>query len=77
MLEPSDLQIYKKRLQHGCFPVNIANFFKKTYFEEHLQTAAFASCQSQQRIWLASCQSTCWILNVFSKRPREDMELTA
>ena len=29
----------KKRLQHRCFPVNIANF-KNTYFEKHLRTAA-------------------------------------
>ena len=28
----------KKRLQHRCFPVNIANF-KNTYFEKHLRTA--------------------------------------
>ena len=26
-----------------CFPVNIAKFFKNTYFEEHLRTAALAS----------------------------------
>ena len=25
----------KKRLQNRCFPVNIAKFFKSTYFEEH------------------------------------------
>ena len=23
-----------------CFPVNFVNFFKNTYFEDHLQTAA-------------------------------------
>ena len=28
----------KKRPQHRCFPVNIANF-KNTYFEKHLRTA--------------------------------------
>ena len=39
----ADLQVcdfIKKRLQHRCFPVIIAKFFKNTYFEEHLQTAA-------------------------------------
>ena len=30
----------KKRLQHRCFPVNVANLFKNTYFEEHLRTPA-------------------------------------
>ena len=30
----------KKRLQHKFFPVNIANFFKSTYFEKHLGVAA-------------------------------------
>ena len=29
-----------KTLQHRCFPVKIAKFFKNTYFETHLQTAA-------------------------------------
>ena len=32
--------LIKKRLQHGCFPVNIAKFLRNTYFEEHIQTAA-------------------------------------
>ena len=36
-LRPATL--LKKRFQHSCFPVNI---FKKTYFGEHLQTAASA-----------------------------------
>ena len=30
----------KKRLQHRCFLVNIAKFFKSTYTEEHLRMAA-------------------------------------
>ena len=30
----------KKRLQHRCFSVKLANFIKNTYFEEHLPTAA-------------------------------------
>ena len=34
---PSVLNFIKKRLQHRCFPVNIA---KNKYFEEHLRTAA-------------------------------------
>ena len=32
--------VLKKRLQHRCFPVNVAELFKNTYFEEHLRTAA-------------------------------------
>ena len=31
--------IIKKRLQHKRFPVNFAKFLR-TYFEEHLRTAA-------------------------------------
>ena len=30
----------KKGLQHRCFPLNIAKFFKSACFEKHLQTAA-------------------------------------
>ena len=30
----------KKRLQHRHFLVNIAKILRRTYFEEHLQTAA-------------------------------------
>ena len=30
----------KKRLRHRYFPVNIGEFFKNIYFEEHLRTAA-------------------------------------
>ena len=30
----------KMKLQHLCFPVNIAKIFKNTYSEEHLQTTA-------------------------------------
>ena len=30
----------KKRLQHRCFLVNIAKFLRKTYLQEHLETAA-------------------------------------
>ena len=30
--------IFENRLQHRCFPVNIANFLKTTFFEEPLQT---------------------------------------
>ena len=28
----------KKRLQHRCFPLNICEIFKNTYFKEHLLT---------------------------------------
>ena len=27
----------KKKLQHRCFPVNIAKFFRTTFFKEHLR----------------------------------------
>ena len=37
---PQHCNFIKKRLQHRCFPVNITKFFKSTYFEEHLRTAA-------------------------------------
>ena len=30
----------KKRLQHICFPVKFAKFFKNTYFEEYLRPTA-------------------------------------
>ena len=30
----------KKRLKYKIFPLNIAGFFKSTYFEEYLLTAA-------------------------------------
>ena len=33
-----DCNFTKKRLQHGRFPINIANF-KNNYFEKHLRTA--------------------------------------
>ena len=32
----------KKILQHRCFPVISAKFFKNSYFEEHLRTNAFS-----------------------------------
>ena len=31
----------KKRPQHKCFPVSITEFLRVTYFEKHLQRAAF------------------------------------
>ena len=31
----------KKRLQHKCFPIKFAKFFKNTYFEEHLRMTAW------------------------------------
>ena len=36
-----DCNSIKKRFKHKCFLVNIAKNFKNTYFEEHLQMAAF------------------------------------
>ena len=33
---------FKKRLQHRCFPVECCQIFKKTYYEEHLQTTVSA-----------------------------------
>ena len=43
----------KKRLQHRCFPANIAKFFKSIYFEEYLWTAASVkvSLKSPQVFW--------------------------
>ena len=44
------LQTLLKKLQHSCFPFNIAKIFKHTYFEEFLRKTAstetiFALCQ--------------------------------
>ena len=39
------LQLSKKRLQHRCFPVNIAKFLKTALFIEHLfLTAPLDDC---------------------------------
>ena len=32
--------LLKKRLWHGCFPVNFAKFLKNTFFTEHLWATA-------------------------------------
>ena len=32
----------KKRLQHKCFPVNLAKFLRTPIFAKHLRTVAFA-----------------------------------
>ena len=40
----------KNRLQHRCFPVDIAKFLRTTYFEEHLQTAASAPFENCQKL---------------------------
>ena len=40
--DPKFYNFIKKRLQHRCFPVNIAKFLKTPYFEEHLRTAAIS-----------------------------------
>ena len=37
---PQACNFVKKRLQHSCFPVKFAKFFKKTHFEEHQRTTA-------------------------------------
>ena len=36
---PYGLQLFKKRLQHRCFPVNTGKFLN-AYFEEHFQMPA-------------------------------------
>ena len=38
----------KKRLQHKCFLVNFAKFFKNTYFHKYLRTAASKKLQKLQ-----------------------------
>ena len=35
-----------KRLQHRCFPVNIAKFLRTTIFKEHLQWLLLEPCQT-------------------------------
>ena len=39
-LQPATL--WKRRLQHRCFPANLAEVFKSIYFLEHIQKAASA-----------------------------------
>ena len=39
----------KQRLQHRCFPVNIAKFLKNAYFKEHLRAAA---CDEYHSSWI-------------------------
>ena len=39
-LQALKLQVFKRRLQHKCFPVEFAKTFKNTYFEEYLQKTA-------------------------------------
>ena len=39
-VKKADCNFIKKKLQHKCFSVNIAEFFKGTYVEKHLRTAA-------------------------------------
>ena len=40
-----------KRLQHRCFPVNIAKIFKNTYFEEYLLMAAWVFKTATEQRW--------------------------
>ena len=35
------MQIFKKRLQHRCFPVNIENFLQTPILKKYLQKIAF------------------------------------
>ena len=42
-LEPATLFIFKKRLQHKCFPVNFAKFSRRPTFVKKLQGAAFGN----------------------------------
>ena len=42
-------QLLKSILQHKCFPVNVAIFFKSTYFEENLLRPAFDLLKQLQK----------------------------
>ena len=72
------------RLEHTCFPVNIAKIFKNTYFEEHLQTTAsvtkalivlflsFVLIQTYKIFWLFIFHSfTCKLGNIKIKEHGE------
>ena len=37
MVYPTDCNFMKNRLQHRCFPVNIAKFLRTAFFTEHLR----------------------------------------
>ena len=40
--------IFKKKLQHRCFPVNIAKFLKTAFFIEHLRWLLLREINSKQ-----------------------------
>ena len=40
--------LIKKRPWDTCFPGNFVNFFKNTFFKEHLQTTASGSFETWQ-----------------------------
>ena len=57
------LQAYdfiKKRIQHRCFPVNVAKSFKNNYLEEHQWKTAYTSTSS-------STNSFYWYFNIESQ----------
>ena len=45
------LNFIKKRLQHGCFPVNIAKILKIAYFIEHLRWLLYFHERLLYRFW--------------------------
>ena len=54
----------KMRLQHCCFPVNIANF-KNTYFEKHLGTTTSDSSYMLHRKLNKIIQKSDWLFVSF------------
>ena len=36
-LQAGGLQLYKKRLQHSCFPVKFTKFLRTSFLTEHLR----------------------------------------
>ena len=53
----------KKRLQHRCFPVNIAiQIFKNTYFEEHMRTVA-SDYRRFASLYVCVCVRVCGSVN--------------
>ena len=47
MPESQAATLLKKRLWHGCFPVNLVEIFKSTIFTEHVRaTASTSQCNS-------------------------------
>ena len=45
----------KKRLQHGCFPVNIAKCLRTAFFKEHLRWLFLLKFTVQIQVFLHPC----------------------